>query len=630
MDENEEFQFRARAEAEAAANKQSAAPTPADTFDAGTMSQADTQKYLQDQYSKGHTNIRNALTAVPQAVGSMAVNSLAPVGAGAESLLTGKPYSETAANWRYSPDNPDAQALLQGAGSIPGLKQVGQGIGALGSGLSSVTGGYISPEAATDAISTALMFGPGLAVRGAKAYAASKLKDAMNAAPARASTQLAQAEKYPVNLTVAQTVGPGKLRDVATQVQGPLSAEAGQAQADAHALLLLQKARRLAPLPITSPGAAESTVNGVSKAIEKYETDLKSRASRGYERGAAQVAALSNIKPQPIQFPALTAAMRSIQDQTPNLWNTAPDVVQPRVQALLDARGGKGTYATRGQTGGGISTQSAFDALQLGKSLNQQFDTAEMQAITPAMKSTFAQLKSAYKTDLENAPASPAIDRLRSVNSEYVNGQARIQKLQDSVVAGVVRRLGNDPDKAMRDFSTMNPSVQRYTRGVLSRYSPDTLHALQGHYIDMHLNDAAPIGRDVFSSRTDIHALNPESLAKTGIFDSKTAQELNNAQASINTIRGFFPEPVGSKYGANLQEASRLTGGIVGKVASPVFGYGMALRILSGGKLEKLLLTPEGRTALLNGATDPQAATKLIRNVALYNNYLTTPQPAQQ
>lgn len=467
----------------------------------------------------------------------------------------------------------------------------------------------------------AMMFGPGLVKGGMKDYAAGKLAEVRANNPARSDIALQNAEDYTGgNLTLAQTSNSGLVRSLATQVQGQKAADVGQMQADQVALKLTQQARTLAPVPITAPGAAASTASKVGQAIDKMSTDLTDQATRGYEKGVSQVTALSRIKPEPVSFPALTATFKRLQGEVQDIYNTAPAELQPRISNLLTSLGGGNESWYQKVNGEGITAPTALDAMKLGKAINQIYSSTERGAVTDKMDAVFAQLKSAYKTDLNSAPSNPAIDRLRSVNDEYANAADRIDTLHKSVVNEIVGALGTkDPDAAVSKMAGMNPSAQRYTRDMLLKYDPNTLRALQGHYIDLHLQEASPPGQNVFQSKTDIQALNPESLAKTGLFDPKSALELNKAQDAINTIRGFFPETVGNKVGVNLQAASRLGGGALGGHVSPVFGFGMILQALSGGQLERLLLTPEGRASLTQGATSRASAASLAQKIALYN-----------
>jgi hypothetical protein len=609
-----------------------AAPDNADTFDSGSMPQADTQKYLQSQYAQGHTDLGNALSAVPQAVGSMAINTLAPAGAGVESLFSGKPYADTIDKWKYNPANPDATALLQGVGSIPGLKQVGQTVGGAGQGLSNLTGGYISPSAGTDIVSTALAGIPFLAKGSMSNWAKTRLTNAVKNNPPEVNANVAAADRFlgPGNLTVPQSVDAGMAHSLGGQVAGTKAVRTANRQADLFANKLTNEARALAPIPLTQPGASANVVSNVTDALRARDTKLTQTAEGEYQAGKAHVSALSRVNPAPVEFPTLTAAANRILGENGDIWNTAPKELEGRVQTLLGYLLPPKPRVGPGQPvppRGPITTTNAADALKLGKSLNQQFNAKERGALNQNMDEVFAELKSAYKTDLENAPSNPAIDKLREVNSNYVAGQQRIKTLQDSVPNEVLKSFGTtEPDKVIRRFSEMDPHVQRYTRDILLEHDPQTLRALQGHYIDLHLNDARTVGGGSMTAKYNPGALEPRQLAETGIFDSGTVQKLQDAQGAIEAIRTFFPQMVGNKNAPGILETSRVAAGTAGGNFSPVFAGGGAIRNLLGSKLQKLLLTTEGRNALLAGAKNQQSAATLIRNLALYNNAATTAQ----
>ena len=480
-----------------------------------------------------------------------------------------------------------------------------------------------SIEAAANA---ALMFGPGLAggaiKDGAYNWARSKLKDAVSANPTSSTADAAAAERFGGPQTIAQTTNSGLVRTLARQSQGQEAANVGQVQADYVANKLTAEARSLAPVPVTTPGVSEGTVQNLTQALQKRDAQLRDSADRGYTSGLAHVAALTRANPEPVEFPALTTAAQRILGENADVWNTAPKELEGRVRTLLSyLLPPKPTVAPGAAIPPRVVTApNAVDAMKLGKALNQQYSAKERGALTDNMDQVFAELKAAYHQDLTNAPANPAIDKLRQVNADYAAGQGRIKELQDSVANSTLKALGTtDPDKAIQKFANMDPHAQRYVRDILLQNDPTTLRALQGHYIDLHLNAAQDAGRPSMLSRTDVHALNPENLVKTGMFDSATVQQLQDAQGYINTIRNFFPESNAGSVGVNINAASRIAGGVAGGVASPVFIGGAALHYLSAGYLQKLLLTPEGRQQLLQGASSPDSAMALARKIALYN-----------
>jgi hypothetical protein len=549
----------------------------------------------------------------------------------------GNQLSQLPGEWGqfFAPPQADTTSGRMGNAALEALPSAGLGVaggagivksaltaGAYGAGGQAINETVDPNEHPTEnaLAQAALMFGPGLAKGGIKAYATSKLKAAAQQIPARAAGQIAAAQQeLPNGLTVAQTSSNPLIQTLATQSQGGVAAEAAQSQADALAIRLSQKARRLAPVPVTAPGASRATVDAVQEQLDKFHADLTKQGQDTYNRGAAQVAAMSRNNPVTVLFPHLTDALNQINAEAGDIWTSAPREVQPRLAQLFKFLGADKTR--------GVATMNAYEAMQLGKAINEQFSATERGAVSPKMEQVFGQLKSAYQNDLTAAGPDPAVDRLRSVNAAYKASQARIGALEDSVVNKVVGSLGtSDPDAALRKMSEMNPDVQRYTRSILLRYSPDTLRALQGHYIDMHLNDAAPTGRTSFQSPTDIHALKPGELAKTGIFDPATVAELNQSQAAVNTLRNFFPERSGGQVGVNLQAGARLAGSAVEGLhrVSPTFLYGAMLHMFSGGRLQRLLLTPEGRNELIQGAKSPQNAMALAQKIALYQQAISS------
>jgi hypothetical protein len=510
-------------------------------------------------------------------------------------------------------------AAIGGAGSVLPKVAAAAGYGAAGQAINETVDPNEHPTA-NALVQAATMFGPGLAKTGAKSYAVAKLKEAIAQSPARSQTQLAAANReLPGGLTVAQTTTSPIIQTLAQQTQGGLAADAAQTQADAMAISLTQKARKLAALPVDAPNVTRSTVQQITDALGQYHDKLVKAGQETYQRGSAQLAAMSRSNPVTVLFPELTKAIGDINAERGDIWTSAPREVQPRLQALFKFLGSDKAR--------GVATMNASEALALGKAINEQWSATERGAVTSKMDEVFGQLKSAYENDLTSNRPDPAIDLLRNINKRYSDAQARVQGLEGSIVNKIVGGFGtSDPDKVIRDMSKMGLEAQRYTRGMLLRYSPDTLRALQGHYIDLHLMDAAPAGRKSFESPTDIHALNPADLAKTGIFDPPTVAELNQAQAAVNTIRNFFPERAAGKVGVNIQAGARLAGSAVEGAhrVSPTFLYGAILHIVSGGKLQRLLLTPEGRNELIQGATSPDAAANLVRNIARYQQATAT------
>jgi hypothetical protein len=530
-----------------------------------------------------------------------------------------------------------ALGMAGGAGAIPSAL-TSMGYGAAGQGLHEAIG---EAHPTVDALAQgALMFGPAAAGMGTRAWAAGKLKDAVASNPSRSTSDTAGAAAFGGPLTVAQTTNSGLVRTLSRQAMGQDSANVGQTQADFVANKLADKARALAPLPVTTPGVSARTVSNIGESLKRFDTNLQHTAERDYQAGTAHVSALARANPDPVVFPSLTSAAERILGENADVWNTAPKELESRVRTLLGYLQPKvqATHVGSSAPPGArppITTANAADALRLGKSLNQQFNAKERGALNQNMDEVFAELKAAYKQDLENAPSNPAIDKLREVNSNYAAAQGRIKTLQDSVVHSTVKALGTtDPDAALAKLAGMTPHAQGYMRDILHQYDPATLRALQGHYIDMHLNAASDASRPSMLSRMDIHSLKPGELIKTGIFDSNTVHDLQNAQGYINTIRNFFPEGGAGDVGVNVNAMSRIGGGVAGQalghgVASPVFIGGAWLHKVTAGKLQKLLLTPEGRDTLMQGAQSPQAAMKMLRNIALYNNALSTPQPVQ-
>jgi hypothetical protein len=631
----------------------------------------------------GKTVVGSATGAVADVAGMIpqALHSAADIGrlglASSRAALPGNSFADTpdwlipsgATTWKPPTAAEQAGTIGQIKGGLQGLgvpvgpadpndpaqRYVGAGLEGIGAGL--LTGGTgvgpamagaglgIAGQAVHDTLKDkprdeelaqlALMFGPLAGGKGARDWARSKLQAALQRSPANVKADVTSGTRFmgPDSFTAAQTADSGFIQSLSKQTAGTPAVRAANIQVDRLANKLTAEARALAPIPLTNPGMSGSAVADITTAMRARDTQLQQAAEHGYTSGLAHVSALTRANPDPVQFPALTSAAERILNEQGDIWNTAPKELEPRVRTLLGYLLPKKPHIVAGQPTpprGPITTANASDAMKLGKALNQTYSGKERGALTQNMDEVFAELKSAYKTDLESAPSNPAIDKLREVNSDYAAAQGRVKELQDSVANSVLKSLGTtNPDSALRKLLTMPPHAQRYLRDVLLTHDPDSLHALQGHYIDLHLGDAKATGGGSMASRTNPGALEPKQLAESGIFDPVTIQKLQDAQGAVNTIRNFFPQIGGDKNAPGMLETARIGAGTAAGQFSPVFAGGGLIRNAMGGWLQKLLVTPEGRASLLRGAEDPQLASKLLRNLALYNNALTTPQPTQ-
>lgn len=164
------------------------------------------KKPIADVYPDTATSAR-ATKAVVQAAGSMLSNTAAPIGAFITSAETGTPYANVRKTLTYTPSSEEARGLLGAISNAPVLKQVGQVIGYGGQKLSDVTGGAISPDAATDAINTALLLVPGAKKLGAikPAEDAAGIPSVARAWTTNAADSLVN--KYIVNNAWAQQIG---------------------------------------------------------------------------------------------------------------------------------------------------------------------------------------------------------------------------------------------------------------------------------------------------------------------------------------------------------------------------------------------------------------------------------------
>lgn len=163
-----------------------------------------------EQQDNSSPSLLQQATAIPRAVASAAINTLAPLGASIESLVTRRPYAEVKKAWQDTPDNPAARDVLSSVGNAPVIKQIGQLLDAGGDKLADVTG--MDRTAARDLVNTAsLGVGParGLFTKAAKAadMTAPAVENLWKMNPADSL-----ANRYIINYAWAQQIGENAIK----------------------------------------------------------------------------------------------------------------------------------------------------------------------------------------------------------------------------------------------------------------------------------------------------------------------------------------------------------------------------------------------------------------------------------
>lgn len=486
--------------------------------------------------------------------------------------------------------------------------------------------------------------------------------------------------------TAAQSTGVPLLAKLGQGAAGATTAEASASIVDKLAGGMTAQAKRIAPVGVSNPEVAGQ----VQKVLAQKDSDLASKADAIYTDGRKKVG--EQGAGQVIQTPNLLAAYQALRSQVADPGTLAPPVgVSPRAAgarpsaaplpgtvpqaspaAIQPGMGGMGAAPQFGGIGVGqdkpslpttaappgnaeqtrldgffanLSNKQQAKASTVGtpglswqdfydvrKQLNTLYSDIPRDTITPAMDATFAQLKSAYYKDLSAAPDGPAKDTTITRNQIYGGIQDERDTLKNSVVASVLGKDGtkgiSDPDHVLDRIVGLKPAAQSYVRDILTQYAPETLDALRGYAITKNVQDAARTGVSASVSGTNPRALTPGKLAESGLFTTEQASELNARESALKTALNALPEKGAPTAELDPQSVGRLAGGM-----SPVFLAGAASKVLTAGKLERALNTPEGRNRILHGTMsrdqEVQQAVKAYQ-AALLAQVATDRKSAQQ
>lgn len=446
---------------------------------------------------------------------------------------------------------------------------------------------------------------PGQIVNAAKTAAGNALRTLEAKAAPRVQGALANAQATAPNLqTVAQTTGSPFLAKIGQGAAGAKTAEASASIVDKLAGGLTDQAKSIAPLGVSSPEVAGQ----VQKVLAQKDADLAQRAEAVYTSGRSAVAKDSG---QVSTFNTVNAVDQMLAEaRDPKV--LAPPVVTKRLQGMIDTLRGKAPVDAPPGTGlasapaqpAGTSWGGFYD---LRKQINTLYDEVPKDQITPAMDQTFARLKAAYYQDLEGAPAGAAKNTTVKANQIYAGLAEEREVLKNSVVASVLGKDGKtsiaNPDQVLDRLVGLPPAAQTYVRNILETYSPQTLDQLRSYAITKNVTEAGRTGAPATVSATEPRALTPGKLADSGLFTDAQVAELRSREDALRTALTALPEKGAPTAEVTPQSVGRLAGGGF----SPTFLGGTLANVLSAGKLEKFLNTPEGRNALLahpkSGAT---------------------------
>jgi hypothetical protein len=451
----------------------------------------------------------------------------------------------------------------------------------------------------------------------AKAYAASRLQALeANAAP-RVQSAVANAQEVaPGQQTVTQTTASPFLAKLGQGAAGAKTVNASANVVDQLTKGLTDQAKAIAPLGVSNPEVAAK----VQDVLSQKDQELASRADAVYTSGRASVAKQDGT----VQTPNTIQAVDQMLAEAQNPKNLAPPTVTKRLQALVDTLRPQVDPATGVPAAGGASWGDFYD---LRKQINTLFDEVPKDQITPAMDQTFARLKAGYYADLNAAPAGPAKDTTTKANQIYQGIMDEREQMHNSVVASVLGKDGktaiSNPDQVMDRLVGLPPAAQKYVRQILETYSPDTLEALRAYAINKHVEAAARPTRAAATSETDPAKLSPGKLADSGLFTDEQAAELQKRQDALNVAMNNLPQKGAPVAEVDPQSVGRLVGGGF----NPTFLAGAASRVLTAGKLETWLNTPEGRNNLLGvqpagGTATPKYSKDVQSVVKLYQSAL--------
>jgi hypothetical protein len=451
----------------------------------------------------------------------------------------------------------------------------------------------------------------------ARAFAASRLQALEENAPPRVQSAVANAaEVAPGQQTVTQTTASPFLAKLGQGAAGSKTVNASANIVDQLTKGLTDQAKAIAPLGVSNPEVAAK----VQDVLSQKDAELASRADAVYASGRSAVAKQDGT----VATPNTVQAVDQMLAEANNPKNLAPPTVTKRLQGLIDTLRGDVDPATGIAAPASTSWSGFYD---LRKQINTLFDEVPKDQITPAMDQTFSRLKAGYYADLNAAPDGPAKQATTRANQIYQGVMDEREQMHNSVVASVLGKDGktaiSNPDQVMDRLVGLPPAAQAYVRQMLETYSPDTLDALRAYAINKHVEAAARPTRAAAVSETDPTKLAPGKLADTGLFTDEQAAELDKRQDALNVAMNNLPQKGAPVAEVDPQSLGRLAGGGF----NPTFLAGAASRVLTAGKLETWLNTPEGRNNLLGvqpagGTATPKYSKDVQAVVKLYQGAL--------
>ncbi len=419
--------------------------------------------------------------------------------------------------------------------------------------------------------------------------------------PIRLRESLANAEElFPDQQTIGQSTNTASLRKFGAGAMKKAGEEAQAKQADAYSKGMLSYAETMSPRALTNSAIQDEVAN----ALQSFDTNLKERASNVYAKGREKVKALQSVSPASVDFTNLIDTYDKLVAEKSDIFKLAPTQLSPETQQLMEFLQGKTTVSGNGAAAR-LKKMKPLGAMDLGKALNELYDSVDAGALTPQMDMAFKRLKSAYQKDIDAAIQGNTVNQslieMKRANDLFAAITEKRSQLRNSIVNKTIGlgELRGDPDAALKKISTLNPEAQAYTRRILEAYSPETLNSLRRVALENMVNGELRTSHGAGMSRYNIRGMNPKALAESGIFSFSQAQNLAKYQDALNTILNDFPE-VASGNTAIMPEA-------IGRQAmsgNPIFIAGSAAKIIPGTFLDRVFNTPEGRNWLKRGAYD--------------------------
>lgn len=529
--------------------------------------------------------VQDALTVQPQTATGQAITNAVSKGAGA--VL--KPISAYT-NW---------------AGDF--YANAAQSVGAPRSVVEAVKTG--ETEAAGQTLNLAGAEAPGTVINATRTAAGNVLRRLEAGADPALQKSIAEAQAVAPDMqTVAQTTGRPSIKFLGAQAAGKTTAQASKQIVDSLTQGLVDQSKKLAPLGVDAP----ETASRISDAIQKNDETIASRQDKVFTAGRDAVAK----QPGEVSLDNLIGTFDKMKAEAEDPRNLSAPPLPPKLEPFIDSLrdsggfGGKpipGPHAgamTGEQPLGGAPTSTGTaswgEFFDIRKELNSLYKTIPKDQITPALDQVFSRLKSAYYQDLAAAPAVEAKRLTQKTFGIYEGLAAKRAELSNSVVASA---LGKDsanalsnPDGVLDRLTTAAPAAQTYMRNILERYAPDALDSLRAYWIDKRVQAAGRGTSDPTVSATNPTQLTPGQEGGRALFTDEQLKELDARQSALNVAVGALAER-GATAGTHIdpQAVGRITfGGF-----NPTFVGGALTKLLSAGKLEKYLNTPEGRNALL-------------------------------